>query len=234
VGPCPFNTWTRQLSDASACISAHRHVEKRFSRGFELFSGYTWSHSIDDGTGPAISPRAARTRPSTIFERANSVNDPAPNRWVTSAIFSSCCSEGRRMERSTRASAASRLHITDYEVGCSRPFNIITRATGPSPHPSIRVAMRVLRSLRAAHNFRHVIPRCAFGPVGFMPCNGRLEPFPSQGIPRSAWLQGNLGPRSLHGPSFFPSRERWARLAKEIPLGERLRTQLHLRRPSTC
>jgi hypothetical protein len=60
---------------------------KRFSRHFEFFSSYTWSHAIDDSTDlqSLLSPQNNR-RPD--LERSNSIFDQR-HRWVTSAVFQS-------------------------------------------------------------------------------------------------------------------------------------------------
>jgi len=62
--PVPFNSVDAQLADASSWYHALTvNVEKRFSKGFELFSSYTWSHSIDDGTDCNL-PSSRRTAAS--------------------------------------------------------------------------------------------------------------------------------------------------------------------------
>src|SRR5205807_1231709 len=65
--PVPFNSVDAQLSDASSWYHALTvDVQKRFSKGFMLFSSYTWSHSIDDGTDTRLDLGASEARPSLV------------------------------------------------------------------------------------------------------------------------------------------------------------------------
>src|SRR4029077_3415184 len=73
--PVPFNSVDAQLSDASSWYHALTvNVEKRMSKGFELLSSYTWSHSIDNGTDlqSTLEPQDSRF---PFLEKSNSVND---------------------------------------------------------------------------------------------------------------------------------------------------------------
>src|SRR4029077_16727616 len=97
-------------------------VQKRVSKGFELLSSYTWSHSIDDGTD-LQSPLEPQDSRFPFLERANSVNDQR-HRWVTSAVFQSPAGKS--------GDGAWKHFIGDFalapiiEVSSGRPFNVIT------------------------------------------------------------------------------------------------------------
>src|SRR5216683_2608628 len=49
--PVPFNSVDAQLSNGNSWYNSLTfNLSKRFSKGFELLSSYTWYHSIDDST----------------------------------------------------------------------------------------------------------------------------------------------------------------------------------------
>ncbi len=84
--PVPFNSVDAQLSNGNSWYNALTfNLSKRFSKGFELLSSYTWSHSIDDSTD-LQSPLEPQDSRFPNLERSNSVNDQR-HRWVNSAIF---------------------------------------------------------------------------------------------------------------------------------------------------
>ena len=86
--PVPWNSVDAQRSDGNSIYNALTfNLSKRFSRGFELLSSYTYSHSIDDSTD-LQSPLEPQDSRFPRLERANSVNDQR-HRWVTSAVFQS-------------------------------------------------------------------------------------------------------------------------------------------------
>src|SRR5207245_2402591 len=121
--PVPFNSVDAQLSDSSSWYHALTvDVQKRFCRGFMLFSSYTWSHSIDDGTDlqSTLEPQDSRF---PFFERSNSVNDQR-HRWVTSAIFQTATAKGGDGAWKHLAGGFTVAQI--IEVSSGRPFNVIT------------------------------------------------------------------------------------------------------------
>ncbi|MHB8654528.1 MAG: TonB-dependent receptor [Terriglobia bacterium] len=83
--------WSDVLQQESSGSSSYNGftltVSKRFSDHFELLSGWTWSHAIDDSTDlqTLLAPQDNRY-PGR--ERSNSAFDQR-HRWVTSAVFTS-------------------------------------------------------------------------------------------------------------------------------------------------
>src|SRR5215813_4311304 len=121
--PVPFNSVDAQRSDASSWYHALTvNLQKRFSKGFELLSSYTWSHSIDDGTDlqSTLEPQDSRF---PFLERSNSVNDQR-HRWVTSAVFQTSQAQGGDSAWRHFVGGFTLAPIIDVSSG--RPFNIIT------------------------------------------------------------------------------------------------------------
>ena len=121
--PVPFNSVDAQLSDASSWYHALTlNVQKRFSKGFELLSSYTYSHSIDNGTDlqSTLEPQDSRF---PNLEKANSVNDQR-HRWVTSAVFTTGTSKSG--DSAWRHFIAGFTFAPLIEVSSGRPFNVIT------------------------------------------------------------------------------------------------------------
>jgi len=112
-----------QRSDASSWYHALTvNVQKTFSKGFELLSSYTWSHSIDDGTDlqSTLEPQDSRF---PFLERSNSVNDQR-HRWVTSAVFQSA--QAKSGDGAWKHFLGGFTLAPIIDVSSGRPFNIIT------------------------------------------------------------------------------------------------------------
>src|SRR5262249_31405753 len=121
--PVPWNSVDAQLSTGNSQYNALTlNLSKRFSKGFEMLSSYTYSHSIDDSTD-LQSPLEPQDSRFPKLERANSVNDQR-HRWVTSAVFQSPSANSR--------DGALQHFIGDFtlspivEFFSGPPFNIIT------------------------------------------------------------------------------------------------------------
>src|SRR6202008_805538 len=84
----PWSDVNPQTSTGNSLYNAFTlTVTKRFSRGFELLSGWTYSHTIDDSTdlSTLVNPQD-NSFPN--LDRGNSDFDQR-HRWITSAVFQS-------------------------------------------------------------------------------------------------------------------------------------------------
>ena len=212
----PFNSVDAQLSDASSWYHALTvNVQKRVSKGFELLSSYTWSHSIDDGTDlqSTLEPQDSRF---PFLERANSVNDQR-HRWVTSAVFQSPAGKS--------GDGAWKHFIGDFalapiiEVSSGRPFNVITGTDTRLDLGASQARPSIVSSGGTTSPF---ISGVAFGVADVCLANdGSTFSVPAVSPP--AGCDGSLGRNRFVGPGFFQFD---LRVSKQIPFGERLRLQL--------
>jgi hypothetical protein len=214
--PVPFNSVDTQLSDASSWYNGLTFtVTKRFSKGFELLSSYTWSHSIDDGTD-LQSPLEPQDSRFPFLERANSVNDQR-HRWVTSAVFQSPSAKS--------GDSFWRHFLGDFtlapiiEVSSGRPFNVIT-----SQDTRLDLGASQARpSVGVGSTKSPFIPGVTFGVADVCLANDGT-PFVVPGLTTvGAGCNGNLGRNAFTGPGFFTID---LRVGKRIPLGERLHLDL--------
>jgi len=214
--PVPFNSVDAQLSDASSWYHALTvNVEKRMSKGFELFSSYTWSHSIDDGTDlqSTLEPQDSRF---PFLERGNSVNDQR-HRWVTSAIFTTDTAKGGD---SAWKHAFGGITLSPIiEVASGRPFNIITGTDTRLDLGASEARPSVVQSGGTTSPF---IPGVQFGVADLCLTNSGST-FSVPGVAPPAGCNGNLGRNAFTGPGFFQID---LRVSKVIPLGERLKLNL--------
>jgi hypothetical protein len=96
-------------------------VTKRFSNSFEMLSGWTWSHTIDDSTdlSTLLNPQD-NNDPNA--ERGNS-NFDQRHRWITSAVFVS--------PHAQSGESFARKIIGDFtlapviELASGRPYNVL-------------------------------------------------------------------------------------------------------------
>jgi hypothetical protein len=214
--PVPFNSVDAQLSDASSWYHALTlNVQKRFSKGFELLSSYTYSHSIDNGTDlqSTLEPQDSRF---AYLERANSVNDQR-HRWVTSAVFTTGAS---------KSGASAWQHFLGgftfaplIEVSSGRPFNVITGKDTRLDLGASEARPSVVASGGTTSPF---IPGVQFGVADVCLTNSGT-PFTVPFFTPPAGCIGNLGRNAFTGPGFFQID---MRLSKRIPLGERLSLDL--------
>ncbi len=214
--PVPFNSVDAQLSDASSWYHALTiNVQKRVSKGFELLSSYTWSHSIDNGTDlqSTLEPQDSRF---ANLEKSNSVNDQR-HRWVTSGVFQTAPAKG--------GDNAWKHFIGDFtlapiiELSSGRPFNVITGVDTRLDLGASQARPSVVSSGGTTSPF---IPGAHFAPADLCLANNgstfSLPPFtPPFGC------DGNLGRNAFVGPGFFQVD---LRLSKQIPFGERLKLDL--------
>ena len=214
--PVPFNSVDAQLSDASSWYHALTvNLQKRFSKGFELLSSYTWSHSIDDGTDlqSTLEPQDSRF---PFFERGNSVNDQR-HRWVTSAVFQTAAARGG--DNAWKHFTGGFTLAPIIELSSGRPFNVITGTDTRLDLGASEARPSIVSSGGTTSPF---IPGVNFGVADVCLANDGSA-FSVPGVTPPAGCNGSLGRNRFVGPGFF---EVDLRLSKEIPFGERLRLQL--------
>jgi len=214
--PVPFNSVDAQLSDASSWYHALTfNVQKRFSKGFELLSSYTYSHSIDNGTDlqSTLEPQDSRF---ANLEKANSVNDQR-HRWVTSAIFTT--GAPRSGDSAWRRFLSGFTFAPLIEVSSGRPFNVITGEDTRLDLGASEARPSVVSSGGTTSPF---ISGVQFGVADVCLTNSGT-PFNVPFFTPPAGCIGNLGRNAFTGPDFFQID---MRLSKRIPLGERLSIDL--------
>jgi len=214
--PVPFNSVDAQRSDASSWYHALTvNVQKRFSKGFELLSSYTWSHSIDDGTDlqSTLEPQDSRF---PFLERSNSVTDQR-HRWVTSAVFQSA--QARSGDSAWKHFLGGFTLAPIIDVSSGRPFNIIT---GTDTRLDLGASQARPSIVSSGDTTSAFIPGVHFGAADVCLANdGSTFSVPLLTPP--AGCDGSLGRNRFFGPDFFQVD---LRLAKQIPLGERLKLDL--------
>ncbi len=96
-------------------------VTKRFSNNFELLSGWTWSHTIDDSTdlSTLLNPQ---NNNDPNAERGNS-NFDQRHRWITSAVFVS--PHARSGQSLARKVFADFTVAPVIELASGRPYNVL-------------------------------------------------------------------------------------------------------------
>lgn len=214
--PVPWNSVDAQLSDGNSWYNALTfNLSKRFSKGFELLTSYTYSHSIDDSTD-LQSPLEPQDSRFPFLERSNSDNDQR-HRWVTSAVFQS--------PRAKSGDGAFKHIYGDFtlspivEVSSGRPYNVITGEDTRLDLGASQARPSVAAS-GTAGTTSSFIPGVAFVPANV--CLGNNgQAFGGLGFaPAPAGCDGNLGRNRFVMPNFFE----WdMRLSRRIPLGERLK-----------
>jgi len=213
--PVAFNSVDAQLSNGNSWYNALTfNLTKRFSKGFEMLSSYTWSHSVDDSTD-LQSPLEPQDSRFPHLEQSNSVNDQR-HRWVTSAVFQS---------GSAKSGDGFFKHlIADFtlspivELSSGRPFNVIT-----GKDTRLDLGASQSRPSLGGGTTSPFIPGASFGVADVCLTNSG-DAFTVPGFTAAgAGCNGSLGRNAFTTPNFF----QWdMRVARRIPLGERLRLDL--------
>jgi hypothetical protein len=212
--PVAFNSVDAQLSDGNSVYHGLTvNVQKRFSRGFEMLSSYTWSHTIDDSTD-LQSPLEPQDSRFPFFERSNSDFDQR-HRWVTSAVFQSPTAKS--------GDGAWKHFIGDFtlspiiEVSSGRPYTIITGTDyrldlgASNGRPSVGPAGAGTTSA-FINGVTFVVPTSCFTNSG--------QAFSVPGITPPFGCDGNLGRNAFVTPGFFQFD---LRLSRRFNLGEHLK-----------
>jgi TonB dependent receptor len=210
--PVPFNSVDAQLSNGNSWYNGLTfNVSKRFSRGFEMLSSYTWSHSIDDSTD-LQSPLEPQDSRFPFLERANSVNDQR-HRWVTSAVFQSPAAKSG--DGFAKHALGNITLAPIIEVSSGRPYNVIT---GEDTRLDLG-ASQSRPSVGSGGTTSPFIPGVSFLPASTCLTNSGST-FSVPGVSPPAGCDGNLGRNAFTSPGFFQID---LRVSKTIPLGERFR-----------
>ena len=213
--PVPWNSVDAQLSDGNSSYNALTfNLSKRFSKGFELLSSYTYSHSIDDSTD-LQSPLEPQDSRFPRLERANSVNDQR-HRWVTSAVFQSPSAKSGDGTFKHFFGDFTLSPIVEFSSG--RPFNVITGEDTRLDLGASQARPSVAPS-GAAGTTSSFIPGVVFVPASTCLDNSGAA-FTVPLVAPPGGCDGNLGRNRFVMPNFF----QWdMRLSKAIPFGERLK-----------
>jgi len=216
--PVAFNSVDAQLSNGNSWYHAVTFdVTKRFSKGVEIYSSYTWSHSIDDSTD-LQSPLEPQDSRFPNLERSNSVNDQR-HRWVTSAVFQSVGAKSGDGFFKHLISDFTLSPIIEFSSG--RPFNVITGHDTRLDLGASQARPSVAAS--GAGTTSPFIPGVTFG-IADVCLDNSGQTFSVPGITTlGAGCNGSLGRNAFTSPNFF----QWdLRVSRRIPLGERLKLDL--------
>lgn len=195
-------------------------MTKRFSHGFELLSGWTWSHAIDDSTdlSTLLSPQ---DNSFPQLDRGNSDFDQR-HRWITSAVYQSPASSG---DSSFWRKFVSNFTVAPIvEVASGRPYNLLLgydtnldfgSSTGrPSfvktstPPPGSTVSPFI-------HGFAFIPPNVCIGSDG--------TPFSFPNTVPYLGCTGDFGRNALRRPGYFDID---LRIARKIPVNERVNVEV--------
>jgi len=217
--PVPFNSVDAQMSNGNSWYNALTfNLSKRFSKGFEVLTSYTYSHSLDDSSDlqSTLEPQDSRF---PNLERSNSVNDQR-HRWVTSAVIQS--PSGKSGDGAFKHFIADFTLSPIVEFSSGRPFNVISGQDSRLDLGASQARPSIATSGTSGTTSPYI------SGVVFVPANACLDnsgkTFSVPGITTlGAGCDGNLGRNHFFQPNFF----QWdMRLARRIPLGERLKLDL--------
>jgi len=195
----PFGSVNAQTSDGNSLYNAlNVDLKKRFSNHFQFLASYTWSHSIDDSSDlqTLLLPQDNR---NFAAERADSLFDQR-HRFVFSAVIASpsTWNNGSGWNR-----ALSNFTLAPiFEISSGRPFNILSNQDTNNDQSNQTDRPTVLDNGNL----------CVAATTG---CAGLIT--------NGQFTSGSLG-RNFGLTHSFMSLD--LRLAKMIPLGERVRLEL--------
>ncbi|HUJ32788.1 MAG TPA: TonB-dependent receptor [Candidatus Acidoferrum sp.] len=222
----PWSDVNPQTSTGNSIYNAFTlTVTKRLSHGFEMLSGWTYSHSIDDSTdlSTLLNPQD-NSFPN--LERGNSYFDQR-HRWITSAVFQS---PYHQSDSGFWNKALADFTVAPViEVASGRPYNVLI---GSNPNLDFGTAT----------NRPSVLPPGVTLPAGFPPpvtspyipgvsfiipatcIDATGTPFGSATVPSPPYgCIGNLGRNAFTRPGFF---EIDLRISRRIPINERVNLEV--------
>ena len=219
----PWSDVNPQASNGNSVYHAFTFTAtKRFSHNFQLLSGWTYSHTIDDSTdlSTLLNPQD-NNFPN--LERSNSSFDQR-HRWITSAVFQSPHQGG--------GSGFAKKFFEDFtlapviEFASGRPYNVLlgfdpnldfgTATNRPSVLPA-GTAFPGAVSSPFIKGFEFIIPtRCVDG------TGTHFGPFLTVPSPPFG-CTGNLGRNRFTRPNFFQID---LRLARSFSVSERIKLEV--------
>lgn len=223
----PWSDVNPQTSTGNSLYNAFTlTMTKRFSQGFELLSGWTYSHTIDDSTdlSTLLNPQD-NSFPN--LDRGNS-NFDQRHRWITSAVFQS---PHHLSEAGFWNKAMADFTVAPViEVASGRPYNVLI---GSDPNLDFGTAT----------NRPSVLPAGGTVPAGFPPAvtspyipgvqfiipstcidstGATFGPFPFVPSPPYGCI-GDLGRNAFTRPGYFDID---LRISRKIPIGERVNLEV--------
>jgi outer membrane receptor protein involved in Fe transport len=201
-------------------------VTKRFSRGLQVLSGWTWSHAIDDSTdlSTLLNPQ---DNSNPDGERGNS-NFDQRHRWVTSAVYQSPFKMSD--DKFWKKLLADFTVAPVMEVASGRPYNVLlgfdtnldfgtatnrpsvlaTGATVPAGFPPAVTSPYI-------PGVQFILPSVCVSSSGAIFPSQPLVPSPPEGC------IGDLGRNAFNRPMFFDID---LRIDRKIAIGEKMNLEL--------
>ena len=223
--PVPWSDVNPQTSTGNSLYNAFTlTVTKRFSNHFELLSGWTWSHTIDDSTdlSTLLNPQD-NSNPNG--ERGNSDFDQR-HRWITSAVF---LSPYRQSDSGFWKKVFADFTVAPIvEVASGRPFDVLI---GSDPNLDLGTATNRPDAFPKGHvppgfpvvdspflkNVDFTIPTVCLG--------SNLQPIPTDlTVPSPPFgCVGTLARNAFNRPGFFQID---LRVARKVPITERVNLEI--------
>jgi hypothetical protein len=216
--PIPFNSVDNQESSGNSVYHGlTASLTKRFSKGFEVLSSYTWSHAIDDSTDlqTLLEPQDGRF---PNMERSSSSFDQR-HRWVTSAVLQSGSVKGGSSFLKHLTADTSLAPIIEFASG--RPYTVLTGTDfrldlGASQgRPSLGTGAPTDVTSPYLPGVSFSVPTTCLANDG--------TPFSVPGVSPPLGCDGNLGRNKFVRPNFFQFD---LRLGRRFPVGEKLKLDL--------
>ncbi len=200
-------------------------MTKRFSRGFELLSGWTYSHTIDDSTdlSTLLNPQD-NSNPNG--ERGNSDFDQR-HRWITSAVF---VSPYHNSDEGILKKVFADFNVAPIiEVASGRPYDVLigsdtnldfgTATNRPSVLPAGGTAPPGFPAVASPFipGVQFIIPSTCVDSTG-----ATFGPYPYVPSPPYGCV-GDLGRNAFTRPGFFQID---LRISRKIPITERVNLEV--------
>jgi hypothetical protein len=216
--PVPFNSVDAQMSNGNSVYHGLTvNVTKRFSKGFEVLSSYTWSHTIDDSID-LQSPLEPQDSRFPNQERGNSNLDQR-HRWVTSAVYQSASAKSGDSFWKHFLGDFAVAPIVEFSSG--RPYTVITGVDyrldlgASNGRPSVGNTLGIATTSPYIPGVTFTVPdSCLLGDGTSFSVSGISPPY---------GCNGNLSRNAFVAPNFF----QWdLRVSKRVPFGERFKLDL--------